>query len=172
MSVAIRGATVSLKLQRPDVHGQPNGERIEVKIPAGVKEGSRVRVRGKGSTGRTEPGDLYIRVHVKDHPYFRREGNDIHVEVPISITEAALGAKVDVPTLDSRMTVTIPAGTNSGQRLRLRGQGVKPASGSPGDLHVLVKVVTPKGLSDQARDLLEQFDKAQPFEARANVPWK
>ncbi|MGC9455154.1 MAG: DnaJ C-terminal domain-containing protein [Phycisphaerae bacterium] len=165
---AIRGATISLRLHRGD-----RTETVNVKIPPGVGEGSRVRVREKGADGPAGPGDLYIVTHVREHPYFRREGRDICVDVPISISEAALGAKVDVPTIDGMTTVTIPPGTPSGRQLRLRGKGV-PASGgkSRGDQRVMIRIVPPPDVPEEGRKALEQFDKAVPFDPRASAPWK
>jgi curved DNA-binding protein len=164
---AVRGTTVSLRLHRGE-----RTETINVKIPPGVGEGSRVRVREKGADGPAGPGDLYIVTHVREHPYFRRDGRNLHVEVPISISEAALGAKVDVPTIDGMTTVTVPPGTPSGRRLRLRGKGVPAAGGKPrGDQHVVIRVVPPPEVPDDARKLLEQFDEAVPFDPRADVPW-
>ncbi len=165
---AVKGATVSLALRRPDT-GQE--ETLQVRIPAGVRDAARVRLKGKGSPGPAGPGDLYIRVHVRKHPYFRRSGNDITVEVPISITEAALGTKVDVPTPDGTTTVTVPPGTPSTRQLRLRGKGVRPAKGEPGDLLVQVKIVAPPEVSAAGRKLLEEFDRTESFDPRKDVPW-
>ncbi|MFW6065209.1 MAG: DnaJ C-terminal domain-containing protein [Planctomycetota bacterium] len=165
---AVRGATISLRLHRGE-----RTETINVKIPPGVGEGSRVRVRNKGADGPAGPGDLYIVTHVREHPYFWREGRDIYVHLPISITEAALGAKVDVPTIGGMTTVSVPAGTPSGRQLRLRGRGV-PASGSQdrGDQRVVIRIVPPAEISEKGRKALEQFDKAVPFDPRASAPWK
>jgi DnaJ-class molecular chaperone len=166
---AARGTTVSLTFRRPDT-GQE--EKLQVRIPAGVRGGGRVRLKGKGSPGPAGPGDLYIRVHVRSHPYFRRSGNDITVEVPISITEAALGAKVDVPSLEGTTTVTVPPGTPSTRQLRLRGKGIAPAKGEPGDLLVQLKVVAPPEISSEGKKLLEQFDRTESFDPRKDVAWK
>jgi len=170
---AVQGFTASLRLALPDESGAERTEHIEVKIPAGVKDGSKVRVRGKGGQGPAGRGDLYIITHVRPHPYFRREGNDIYVDVPISIVEAALGAKIDVPTVDGMTSVTVPPGTGGSRRLRLRGKGV-PATGhkTRGDQYVVVKVVPPKQVSQRGRELLEQFAEADPDDPRAEAPWK
>ncbi len=165
---AVRGATVSLRLHRGD-----RTESVNVRIPPGVGEGSRVRVRNKGADGPAGPGDLYIVTHIREHPYFRREGRDIYLDLPISITEAALGAKIDVPTIDGMTTVTVPPGTPSGRRLRLRGRGAPAAGGKPaGDQHVAIRIVPPPEVPEQARKALEEFDKAVSFDPRANAPWK
>lgn len=165
---AVRGATVSMRLHRGD-----RTETINVKIPPGVGEGSRIRVRNKGADGQAGPGDLYIVAHVREHPYFRREGRDIYVDLPISISEAALGAKVDVPTIDGMTTVTIPPGTPGGRHLRLRGKGVQ-ASGKEerGDQHVIIRIVPPPEISEEGRKALEQFNKIVPFDPRADTQWK
>ncbi len=166
---AVRGATTTLRLQQPD----GTVETITVKIPPGVHEGSRIRLRGKGEQGPDGPGDLYIVTHVAEHPYFRREGDDLYVEVPIGIDEAALGATVEVPTLEGTTKVKIPPGTSSGTKLRLRGKGVQTAGGAgPGDQYVSIKIVAPKELSPRGAQLLREFQQAEKFDPRSGVPWK
>ncbi len=168
---AVHGMTMTLRMQTPGPASKE--ETLHVRIPAGVKEGSKVRVRSKGQPGPAGSGDLYILVHVGPHPYFRREGNDIYVDVPISLTEAALGAKVDVPTIDGMSTVTIPPGTGSGKRLRLRGKGVvPPGKGIRGDHYVVLQVAPPAKLSDRGRELLEEFRQSETEDPRSQVPWK
>lgn len=162
---AARGVTIPLQISRGE-----NVETIEVKVPAGVKEGSRVRIKGKGEQGGGEPGDIYIITHVEPHPYFRREGLDIYLDVPVSVYEAMLGAKVTVPTLDGRLTVTIPPGTSSGARLRLKGHGIDRAE-EKGDQFVVVKVLVPKGLDDEDKAAIDRLAKKHPIEARTDVGW-
>jgi len=165
---AARGTTASVRIQRAK-----GTETIDVKIPPGVREGSKVRVRGKGQEGPGGPGDLYIITHVHPHPYFRTEGDDVYVDVPISITEAALGAKVDVPTIDGMTTVTIPPGSSSMRRLRLRGQGIPAANGrSRGDQYVVVRIVVPPSLSEKGSRLLKELAEAERFDPRADAPWR
>ena len=169
---AARGTSVTLQFEAGGPGG-PAGETLTVKVPAGVSDGSRIRLRGKGQPGAAGAGDLLITVHVHEHPYFRREDNDIYVDVPVSITEAALGATVEVPTLDGITKVKIPPGTASSMRLRLRGKGIAPAgSGSPGDEYVVIKIVPPPSLSAPGQPLLRQFQEAEPFDPRAGAPWK
>ena len=192
---AVRGVTTDLRLEREvpcdGCHGTgrtgsgicracggrgvvTRPETIRVKIPAGVDTGSRIRVRGRGAPGPGggPPGDLYVRVNVQPHPYFRREGKDVYVEVPISITEAALGGKVDVPTIDGWRTVRIPPGTSSGLKLRLRGQGIPDVrGGARGDQYVVVKVVAPRNLSERARGALETLSRELTEDPRAGVAW-
>jgi len=166
---AVYGTTLSVRA--PAGPGQA-GETIRVKIPAGVRDGARIRVRGKGAPGPGGRGDLYIIPRIGPHPYFRREGDDVHVEVPITITEAALGAKVDVPAIDGMTTVTVPPGTPSSLRLRLRGKGIQsPGRSTRGDQYVTLRIVPPRELSDKGRALLERFRAEQPYNPRDNAPW-
>ena len=167
---AVRGTTASLRYLQPGKSGEP--ETLTVKIPAGIGEGSRIRVRDKGAIGRGGPGDLYLVVHVREHPYFRREGSDVYLDLPISIVEAALGAKVDVPTVDGMTTVKIPPGTGSGRKLRLREKGVARSGKARGDQYVIVRVVPPQSVGERGRQLLEEFDRMEKTDVRAGAPWK
>lgn len=167
---AVFGMTATLRMQRP---GTASPETIDVKIPAGVKDGSRVRVRGKGSSGRGNDGDLYIKIHVRPHPYFRREGDDIYLDVPLSITEAALGAKVEVPTIDGMTKMTVPPGTSTGRKLRLREKGIQRAGSTErGNQYVVFQVMVPETLSEKGRKLLEELAKSDPYNPRARTGWK
>lgn len=147
------------------------GQRIKVKIPKGVDDGSRIRLRGKGQPGLGggPAGDLYVTVHVGSHPTFRRTGNTIHVTVPISFTEAALGADIVVPTLDGTVTVRVPAGTASGTVLRVKGHGSEDAKGVVGDLRVTVEVQVPRTLTDDQRELLEKLRASTDDNPRAHL---
>jgi curved DNA-binding protein len=162
---AARGVTLPLQINR-DGHV----ETIEVKIPAGVKDGSRIRIKGKGEQTGGEPGDIYIITHVTPHSYFRREGLDIYLDVPLSMYEALLGAKVTVPTLDGQLTVTIPPGTSSGGKLRLKGHGIERA-GEKGDQFVVAKVMMPKGLDEEDKAMVEKLAQKHPMHVRADVGW-
>jgi molecular chaperone DnaJ len=147
--------------------------RVTVKIPPGISDGQQLRLAGEGGRGRFggPNGDLLLTVRVQPHPFFRRAGDDIYVKLPITITEAALGGEISVPTLTGRAKVTVPAGTASGQRLRLRGQGA-PKLGRPdqrGDMYVEVEIVPPKRLSRQARKLLEQLQQELDEDPRAGL---
>ena len=169
---AVWGTTTSIRVRR-EQGGKSSTETIEVKIPPGVAEGSRIRVRGKGGPGAAGTGDLYITTHVRPHPYFRRDGHDIYLDLPIGVTECALGAKVDVPTVDGMTTVTIPAGTGSGKRLRLKGKGCRHRTGDArGDQYVVIQVVPPTKLSTRGKHLLQEFQRTDPHNPRANAPWK
>ena len=167
---AMWGTTTSIRLTEPGSKGRT--ETIEVKIPPGVDDGSRIRLRGKGGPGPAGPGDLYIVVHVRPHPYFCRDGDDIYLDVPISISEAALGARIDVPTIDGMMTVTVPPGTAGGKRLRLKGKGVHGVGGkSRGHQYVVIRIVPPEELTAKGRKLLEEFGKIHSHNPRTDAPW-
>jgi curved DNA-binding protein len=162
---AARGHTLPVQINRGN-----RTDTVEVKIPSGVKTGSRVRLRGRGGRGPTGPADLFIIVNVADHPYFKREGNDVLVEVPLSVYEAMLGAKVAVPTLDGPETLNIPAGVNSGTRIRMKGRGIKRAT-EQGDQFVVVKLVVPRSLDEADRETIESLARKHPVNARADVKW-
>jgi curved DNA-binding protein len=136
-----------------------DGRTVEVEIPPGVTDGQRIRVPGQGvpGAGGGPPGDLFLEVRLLPHPRFRVEGRDLHVEVPVTPAEAALGATVEVPTLDGVARTKVPAGSSSGRRLRLRGKGLANPSGPPGDLYATVRIVVPRQLSAEERDLYEQL---------------
>lgn len=141
-----------------------DGREVEVKIPAGIEEGKTLRVQGQGPGG----SDLHLKIKIQSDPFFRREGNDVHIEVPLTLAEAVLGARVDVPTLDgSKASVKIPPGTSSGpRRLRLRGKGI-----NGGDQYIDVKVVVPAPKDDKGRELIEEFARLNPQEPRTGPPW-
>jgi molecular chaperone DnaJ len=136
---------------------------LEVRLPAGVQTGSRVRVPGRGEAGLMggPPGDLYIISNVQPHPFFERRGDDLYCTVPVSVTEAAMGAKIEVPTIDGRALLRIPPGTDSGQKFRLREKGVRSAraAGRRGDLYVVVQVVVPRPVDERVRDLLRKLSE-------------
>jgi molecular chaperone DnaJ len=147
---AIQGTTRSLSVD--------GGPPIQVKIPAGVNDNAKIRVRGKGGPGVAggPAGDLYVRVHAGSHPVFGRSGKDLKIEVPITFTEAALGADITVPTLDGHVTLRVPPGTPAGKRFKVSGKGVASSNGT-GDLIVTVSVTVPTELDDDQRTLLEQL---------------
>jgi molecular chaperone DnaJ len=156
-----------------------NGQQVEVRtesvmvnIPPGLADGARVRVPSKGHAGRNggENGDLYITVHVQPDPLFRREGDDLHLIVPIAVHEAALGAKVDVPSPDGTARLRVPPGTQSGQRFRLREQGVvSPRDGRRGDLVVEVRLVLPRLLDERSKELLREFGRINAGNVRQDL---
>ena len=159
------GTTVPIKLNRG---GQL--ETIDVKIPAGVKDGQRVRIKGRGNQAGGATGDLILIVGVKAHPYFRRDGIDVLLDVPISLYEATLGGKVEVPTLEGRVDLTIPPGSSGGQKLRVKGQGMRRGE-DRGDQYVVLKVVVPKDLDDADRAAIETIRDKHPVNPRADVGW-
>ena len=144
---------------------------IKVRIPGGVHDGATIRVPGKGNPGSNggPPGDLLLKVHVSPHEIFERRGNDLHVTVPISFTEAALGTAVELPTLDGTVNIKIPPGTPNGKVFRVRGKGVKPERGPAGDLYAKADVVVPKKLSGEEKKLLEQLAAFQSEDPRAHL---
>src|SRR3984885_208347 len=146
-----------------------DGRAVNANFPAGVREGQLIRLAGRGGEGRGggPPGDLFLRVALKPHPRFRRRGDhDLDVDLPITPSEAALGATVDVQTLNGTARVRVPAGSSSGRRLRLRGRGLPKRGGGSGDLHAIAKIVVPKELSDRERELYEQLAESSSLEQR------
>jgi curved DNA-binding protein len=140
------------------------GRRIDVRVPAGIEDGKKLRVPAE-ATGST---DVILKVRVAPHPYFRREGNDILLDVPISLAEAVLGGKVEVPTIGGeRLEVKVRPGTSGGSKLRLRGKGIRD-----GDQYLVFRVMVPPGeLDERSRELIAEFAKRNPQHARANTPW-
>jgi DnaJ-class molecular chaperone len=140
---------------------QFNGRELSIKVPPGVEEGQVLRIQGQAPGG----GDLRVKLHIQPHPYFRRENKDVILEVPISVSEAVLGTKVEVPTLDgTRLTVKVPPGASSGTRLRLRGRGI-----AGGDQYIEIKIVVPAAKDDRSRELMEEFARLNPQNVRAGL---
>jgi curved DNA-binding protein len=146
-----------------------DGRDYDVDIPAGVREDQRIRLAGEGGQGAggAPAGDLLLRVRIKPHPRFRLEGRDLHVTLPVTPSEAALGGEAELRALDGTARVRIPAGSSSGRRLRLRGQGFPGSRGERGDLYATVAIKVPKHLSDRERELYEQLATASSFDPRA-----
>src|ERR1044072_2687711 len=142
---------------------------IEVNIPPGVRDGSTIRVPGQGGAGSngSEPGDLYLHIRLRPHPVFTVEGDDLETELPIARWEAVLGAKVEAPTIDGKVELTIPAGAKSGQRLRLRGQGLNKSNDGRGDEYVRLKIVVPQDVSAEERRLYEELKRVSRFQPRS-----
>jgi molecular chaperone DnaJ len=147
-------------------------ETIDVRIPAGVADGSRVRVPGKGNAGTmgAPAGDLYLLVEVRPHPFFERKANDLYTKVPVTVAEATLGAKVEVPTIDGRSLVRIPPGTNSGKTLRLKEKGVPSArNGSRGDQYVEIQVVVPQPTDERVRNIMKELETVAHEDPRKDL---
>jgi len=171
---AVHGAATSITLERPAAGGASRPEHLQVRVPPGVRDGQRLRLRGRGAPGPGggPPGDLYLAIRVQPHPYFRREGQDIYIDVPIAVAEAALGAAVDVPTIHGRTRVRIPPGAASGTHLRLRGQGIANARGGPrGDQYCVIKIVPPRTLDERQKRLFEELRTLDKENPRAGVEW-
>jgi molecular chaperone DnaJ len=147
-------------------------ETIDVRIPAGVANGGRVRVPGKGNSGTmgAPTGDLYLRVVVKPHEFFERRGNDLYTKIPVKVSEATLGAKIEVPTIDGRSLVRVPPGTNSGKTLRLKEKGVPSArNGERGDQYVEIQVVVPPPTDERVRNLMKELESIAPEDPRKDL---
>ncbi|TAJ19329.1 MAG: molecular chaperone DnaJ, partial [Rugosibacter sp.] len=146
---------------------------LSVKIPAGVDEGDRIRLSGEGEAGVNggPTGDLYVQIHLKPHTVFQREHDDLHCEMPVSFTTAALGGEIKVPTLDGAAHLKIPAGSQTGKAFRLRGKGVKGVrSHTQGDLLCHVVIETPVNLTDRQKELLREFEEISQGDAGRNNP--
>ncbi|MDD9717374.1 DnaJ C-terminal domain-containing protein [Dinoroseobacter sp. PD6] len=151
----------------------PDGSAIDLTIPAGVRDGQTLRLRGKGQPGfgGGPAGDAYVEIEVRPHKVFARDENDIEVEVPITFDEAVLGAKVEVPTLSGKVSMGIPRGATSGQRLRLKGRGIKPAKGEAGDQYVRLKIVTPPKIDAEMEDIARRWRDLGAPDPRASL-WR
>ncbi|MBI4910407.1 MAG: J domain-containing protein [Acidobacteria bacterium] len=171
------GGTGKLSSVCASCHGEgriTQPEAVEIRIPPGTRTGSRLRVAAKGSAGLMggADGDLYITVRVDDHPFFHRDGDDIIIKVPITVTEASLGAKIEVPTIDGRSVLKIPMGTHNGQRFRLREKGVLNArTNTRGDQLIEVELTAPKAQDERTRELLRELAALHPDDPRADI-WK
>ncbi len=149
------------------------GRTVKVRIPPGVRDGQRIRVKGRGGPGVNggPPGDLYVVIHLKAHGVFKRDGDDLHCEMPISFTTAALGGEIEIPTLDGQAKIKIPAETQTGQVFRLRNKGIRPVRGSvTGDLYCHVALETPVKLTGRQKELLREFEAINQKDPAAHTP--
>lgn len=160
---AARGAKQSVTM--------PDGKGIEIKIPAGVKEGQTLRLRGKGGPGfgQGPAGDAYVSISVRPHAIFVREGNNIEVELPITFDEAVLGTKIEVPRIDGAVSLTIPKGASSGHRMRLKGRGIGAGKSSGGDQFVRLKIVLPDKIDAQMEELATSWRQHTDFDPRSEL---
>lgn len=161
------GRTIEVPCSNCQGSGRVQKEKVlEIKIPAGVEDQSRLRVAGEGESGIQggPPGDLYVVISVKPHPFFQRQGRDLYCEIPLTFTQAALGAEIEVPTLEGKQKLKIPPGTQTGELFRFRGQGVTSLlnGGGRGDQLVKVKVVTPTKLSKEEKELFQRLAELSP----------
>ncbi len=168
-TTAIQGGEVQVTVQRRT----GKREAISVKIPAGIEEGKKIRLRGQGEQGTAggPPGDILIQVKVARHPFFQRRGNDLDVRVPITLAEAAVGAKVDIPTPQGTITLSVPPGTSSGTKLRARGHGLKISRKQAGDLLAEIQIVLPKNLDADDWIQIKKLDSKHPMDPRADLSW-
>lgn len=170
---SIRGTqrTLNLIIENP-ANGLRETRNVTIKIPAGVREGARVRAAGKGASGEEggPAGDLYLRIHLAPHPFWKREEDDLRCELPIAFSEAALGATVGVPAPSGELQLKIPAGTQSGQTFRLSGRGVAHLKGgSSGDIFVTAKIVVPKNLNERETELVKELAAQRSENVRENL---
>ena len=171
-NTAVLGGEAQISLRRQN--GQI--DNLTVKIPAGIDEGKKIRLRGQGeaATGGT-PGDILITVHVAPHPWFTRRGKNLEVRVPVTLAEAALGGKIDVPTPLGTISLRVPAGTSSGKKLRVKGHGVAASKGEPGDLFAEIQIVLPTPLDPECVEFIKKIDEhaqsAHPQDPRRDLRW-
>jgi len=169
LAEAYKGTERSVEMRLPD----GTARRLSVKIPAGVRDGQRIRLAGQGAPGAAggPSGDLFLRVRVRPHPVFQRDGDDLRMDLPVALHEALLGAEVTVPTLKGRVSLRIPPETQNGRTIRLAGQGMPRATGGHGDLYVTVKVVLPTKLTDKERELVKELAASRAGEdPRKSLP--
>jgi len=167
---AIKGSIRDITISKQSKNGKVTTETLSVKIPSGVDDGSRIRVKGKGEQGIRSSGDLYLRVKVKPHPIFTRKKDDIYFELPITVYEAALGAKINVPTVDGTATVTIPPGIQNGSKLRLKGKGVHNIKTKKrGDQYVIAKIAMPDVINGGSKIKFEELSKINPYNPRTDI---
>ncbi len=157
---AARGATQRLRL--------PSGKDVEVKIPAGIHSGQQIRLRGQGLAGQGGAGDLLITLTIASHPIFALDGADIRLDLPVTLYEAVLGAKVRVPTLDKPVEITVPPGTNSGRTFRLKGKGF-PAKEAHGDLLATVRIMLPETTDAELEALMKKWRTEKPYDPRKDM---
>jgi DnaJ-class molecular chaperone len=172
LAEALQGTERTLSVRRPRPDGSEESKQLTVKIPPGVQTGSKVRLAGQGTPGERggPPGDLYIETEVAEHPLVRREGDDLHMDLPITVSEAMLGAEVRVPTFEGDVTVRVPAGSQSGKKMRLRGRGAPSLRGSSkGDLYLNLQVRVPEEADEAVRAAAEALARAYRGDVRAQV---
>jgi DnaJ-class molecular chaperone len=168
-ATAVLGGEAALTVQRQE--GQL--ETIRVKIPAGIEDGKKIRLRGQGEAGAGDgpPGDILLTIRVSPHPFFRRTGNRLDVRVPVTLSEAAQGATIDVPTPQGTISLKVPPNTSSGKRLRIKGHGVRPTNQPAGDLFAEIQIVLPDNLTGEERKQLAEISNRYPQRPRSELRW-
>jgi DnaJ-class molecular chaperone len=168
-ATAVLGGEAALTIRR----GSGEVETIRVKIPTGIEDGKKIRLRGQGEpgVGESPAGDILLTIYVSPHPYFRRSGNRLDVRVPVTLAEAALGAKIDVPTPQGTIALTVPPNTSSGTKLRIKGHGIRPANQPAGDLFAEIQIVLPDKLTAEERRQLADISNRYPQSPRAELRW-
>jgi DnaJ-class molecular chaperone len=149
-----------------------DGRTLDLTIPAGVRDRQTLRLKGQGMPGFEggPPGDAYVEVHIQPHPFFERRNGNVHLELPVTLAEAVLGGKIEVPTIDGPVTMTVPKGSNTGTTLRLKGRGVvDPKSGQRGDQYVRLKVMLPKTIDPELEDFVRRWSAEHPYNPRAEM---
>ena len=169
LQLSVEGGKRDVMVQR----GIGKTETISFNVPVGIEDGKKIRLRGQGqpSPNGGQPGDLYVQVQVEPHPHFQRRGNDLIVKVPVTLAEAALGTKVDVPSPKGTIELKVPPATSSGRRLRVPGFGVKPAKGDAGDLYAEIQIQLPEELNDESKQLIQQFNEQTELDPRTDLKW-
>ena len=168
---AIHGTVVTVQVRGPNNRGR---EQLDVKIPPGVEDGQRIRLKGRGQPGVDggPPGDLFMVCTVEPHLYFTRSGADIYVDLPVSVTEAVLGARIEIPSVDGQTTIALPPGTPSGTKLRLKGCGVKRRNGAErGDQYAVIRIMPPRSLTDEQREQFERLREYDTKDPRSQCAW-
>lgn len=166
-TTAVLGGSVDLRLDRSG-----KMELVSVKIPPGVDSGKKIRLRGQGMPGANgAAGDLLVTLEVLPHPHFKRHGDNLELKLPVTLAEAAFGAKIDVPTPTGVVALKVPAGCSSGKRLRVKGQGVRRSDGESGDLYVELHIKLPDHLDEASQELIRKLDSLHPMAPRAGLAW-
>jgi len=168
-TTAVAGGEIHISLQHPG----GKTETLAVKIPAGIEDGKKIRIRGHGAPGPrgAPPRDVLLTGRVAPHPFFQRRGNQLLVRVPVTLGEAALGAKIDLPTPRGTVTLSVPPGTSSGAKLRMKGHGVAPKNGASGDLLAEIQIVLPKELTEADRQAIREIDQRHAQNPRRDLRW-
>ena len=167
LNTAVTGGEAQITIRRPD----SKNETLSVRVPVGVRDGQKIRLRGQGEAGAGgKPGDLLIVVHIAEHPWFRRRGNDLELDLPISLEEAALGTSIDVPTPHGTIALKIPPGTSGGKRFRIKDHGIRTAK-EKGRLFITVQLRIPAQIDEQSQQLIREFSQQNPLNLRGEIQW-